>query len=83
MPSQQLGRSADRDVAPPVLLGIFAHAEASECDCLVPECEDAAVGFATFLWRGIVAIPVCHDHGLRVMTTDRSFVPSLQKVLAP
>lgn len=71
MSRNQLGRASDRDVAPAILLGVYPHAEAESCECLVPGCEQDAVGFATFLWRGIVAFPVCCAHGMSVLQVER------------
>lgn len=41
--------------------------------CVAPRCEDSAIGFATFLWRGVIVLPLCHDHG--VAAGQRDTVP--------
>ena len=62
--------------AAPVLLGVFRHHEARECDCLVPHCLEAATAFATFLLSGIVVLPVCDPHGKFVQQQGRIVVES-------
>jgi len=64
--TRRVNRAADADAAlRPIMLGVFPHREASACGCGVPNCVEAAVGFLTVLWRGVVALPVCHDHGVQ------------------
>ncbi len=75
MASNQTARGTDRDLAPPMLLGIFPHEEASSKPCVAPECVDRAIGFATFLWRGIVVMPVCHDHAVSIAQAKRIAMP--------
>jgi hypothetical protein len=71
VPIDELGKATDRDVAPPVMLGVFEHPDAQKCTCAA-HCDDRAVGFLTILWRGqIAALPVCCDHGIEALAMKR------------
>ena len=59
----------------PVMLGVFPHRDAERCGCVAPACDAKAVGFATILWKGVVILPLCLEHGSVAAALDKVDLP--------